>query len=209
MKTLNREEYLQYFKDTSKHKKALEIAHATRKFEIELYWKRALYYWAFVAATFSGYFLILISDQKSTWINLIISFLGILFSISWHLVSRGSKYWQQNWEKHVDYLEDKITGPLYKLVIIPDGKKYIPIKYYTYSVSKINMLLSFLIVIIWTFLFEQSLQTIYNPSGYLDYIIIYLLSITITLFIILLFDSNCKTKTIDNTEQLFYRRDEK
>ncbi|MGH8568044.1 MAG: hypothetical protein ACREXU_08475, partial [Gammaproteobacteria bacterium] len=32
-------------------------------------------------------------------------------------VNRGSKFWQENWENHVDLLEDQIMGPLYKTVV--------------------------------------------------------------------------------------------
>ena len=37
-------------------KKALQVAIENRRFEIELYWKRATYYWALIAAVFIGYF---------------------------------------------------------------------------------------------------------------------------------------------------------
>jgi hypothetical protein len=40
------------------YEKALDIALDTRKFEIDLYWKRANYFWLFVAAMFTAYFLI-------------------------------------------------------------------------------------------------------------------------------------------------------
>ena len=33
----------------------LAFAADIRKFEIELYWKRATYYWTFIAAAFAGY----------------------------------------------------------------------------------------------------------------------------------------------------------
>ena len=36
-----------------KYEKALEYALETRKFEIELYWERAKYFWAFIAASFA------------------------------------------------------------------------------------------------------------------------------------------------------------
>jgi hypothetical protein len=39
--------------------KALEHALDIRKFEIELYWKRASYFWTLIAAAFAAYFLIL------------------------------------------------------------------------------------------------------------------------------------------------------
>lgn len=44
----------------------------------------------------------------------ILSALGLFFCVSWLLSSKGSKHWQQNWENHLDLLEDGVTGPLYK-----------------------------------------------------------------------------------------------
>lgn len=35
--------------------RALALALDIRKFEIDLYWKRATYFWAFIAAAFAGY----------------------------------------------------------------------------------------------------------------------------------------------------------
>src|SRR5690554_7502176 len=49
--------------------------------------------------------------------SVILSCLGVVFSFAWFCVNRGSKYWQENWEKHVDVLEDEVTGPLYKVVL--------------------------------------------------------------------------------------------
>lgn len=60
---------------------------------------------------------------------LIFSALGLFFCFSWYLASRGSKHWQENWENHIDMLEDDITGPLYKTY-----KAGI-----SYSVSNINI----------------------------------------------------------------------
>ena len=36
-------------------KKALDLALEIRKFEIELYWKRATYFWAFITVAIAGY----------------------------------------------------------------------------------------------------------------------------------------------------------
>jgi len=50
------DEYRQIFLPHTE--KALQLAHDIRKFEIDLYWKRATYFWTFIAATFAGYFAI-------------------------------------------------------------------------------------------------------------------------------------------------------
>ena len=89
-------------------RKSLEMALDTRKFEIELYWKRATYLGAFIALTFGTYFMIFkaFSFQKDypTFYNealLAISIFGLFVSCCWFLVNKGAKYWQENWEKHV------------------------------------------------------------------------------------------------------------
>src|SRR5262245_7326599 len=42
--------------DEKKAERAFERAWVTRNFEIEMYWKRATYFWAFIASAFVGYF---------------------------------------------------------------------------------------------------------------------------------------------------------
>jgi len=42
-----------------------------------------------------------------------ISCIGFLFAFAWFLVSRGAKYWQDNWEAQVDLLEHEVLGPLF------------------------------------------------------------------------------------------------
>ena len=44
-----------YLKEFKSPEKALEIALDIRKFEIDLYWKRAAYFWTFIAAAFAGF----------------------------------------------------------------------------------------------------------------------------------------------------------
>lgn len=114
--------------DTAKSGKALRIALNIRKFEIGLYWKRAAYFWALLTGTLAGYFTLLVTNDptanpNSTYPNLraegllAISCLGLVISVAWYFVNRASKYWQENWEKHVDLLEDEHIGPLYKTVL--------------------------------------------------------------------------------------------
>lgn len=134
----------------AKQSKALTHALDIRKFEIDLYWKRATYFWAFIAATFTGYFALSNNSNANSKNLVLVCFLGFLFSMSWYLVNRGSKFWQDNWERHVDYLEDDIIGPLYKIAKNPESC-YIckPMQEYPFSVSKINLLLSIAVTIIW------------------------------------------------------------
>ncbi|WP_318345685.1 RipA family octameric membrane protein [Flagellimonas baculiformis] len=162
----NAQEYKAYFlkkkKKKSKLGKTLEIALETRKFEIELYWKRSTYYWAFIASSFAGYFVVLnLKDHKE--LTIVVSTIGLFFSIGWYLANRGSKFWQKNWEAHVDLLEDEEIGPLFGTILNP-----IPIKLgklageYPFSVSKINQILSFGIILTWVYIFSYSFDYVFN-----------------------------------------------
>ena len=98
-----------------KAKKALDQVLDIRKFEIELYWKRATYFWTFIAAALAGFIAVQASSATNKHdLSVIISCLGIVFSVGWLCVNRGSKHWQENWENHLDMLEDEELGPLYK-----------------------------------------------------------------------------------------------
>lgn len=114
----SQEQYEQDFFDERRRKEALEHALDIRKFEIELYWKRAAYFWTFIGAAFAGFIAVQASaaDNKQD-LSVMLSCIGMVFSFAWVCVNRGSKQWQENWEKHVDMLEDGITGPLYKVIL--------------------------------------------------------------------------------------------
>lgn len=149
---ISRHEYIDCFADSSKPEngsaeskiaKAYEQAAEIRRFEIELYWKRAGYFWAFIASIYAAFF----SVQKEFYYDtcagfthgavplLVLSALGFFFCLAWVLSSYASKHWQENWEKHIDLLEDYVTGPLYK--IYSAGTSY--------SVSKINIAAGYVI----------------------------------------------------------------
>lgn len=177
-------------------KKTLALSHALdiRKFEIELYWKRATYFWTFIGASFAGYITLKSSEAKTDDnLSLLISCLGMLFSLGWLCVNKGSKFWQENWENHVDFLEDSNTGPLYKTVTssISESNKREKIKdFFTgslpYSVSKVNQIISLYIFIIWLSIFINDLFKTYYAGGF-SLLSIALLFMTINFCFIILF----------------------
>src|SRR6267378_6754839 len=82
---------------------ALERALDIRKFEIDLYWKRATYFWTFIAATLAGFVAVQASSSgNKTDLSVLLSNLGFVLSFGSLCVNRGSKFWQENWEYHVD-----------------------------------------------------------------------------------------------------------
>lgn len=80
-------------------------------------------------------------------IDLYLVLLGFLFSLSWWLVILGSKCWQQNWEAHIDRLENYVSGPIYKTIYY-SGDRF-------YSVSKLNEIMAIVVFLVWCGLFGQ------------------------------------------------------
>jgi hypothetical protein len=168
--TYSRKQYLRLFPDgqgaESVRREAMKQALDNRKFEIELYWKRAAYFWAFIAAAFTGYFLL--QKESNFSLTYALACLGFMFSLGWYFVNRGSKAWQQNWESHVDLLEDEIGGPLYKTVVSPRNYKlWKPTDAYPFSVSKINQILSLFVTIVWAVLIARTIfQATRSEAGW-------------------------------------------
>lgn len=128
----------------SKREKALNRAYALRTFEIEHYWKRATYFWGFQIAIFAAFGLLWkdpITNQPGP-IAVGLSILGVLTAVANCLSAIGSGFWQRNWERHIEMLEDGIEGRLYKTVWLFDGKV-------SFSVSRINKLLGYFMVFFW------------------------------------------------------------
>lgn len=188
----NQPEYSTIF--TKEHQEnALKTALDTRKFEIEMYWKRATYFWAFIAATFAAYFLLLTSDKaiQIKGFTIVVSAIGYFFSLGWYFVNRGSKLWQSNWERHVDFLESEIQGPLFAYIKIPEHKFKKLSGEYPFSVSKINQLLSFMMVVFWFSTFIFSIFYCFNKLWINNAWQIYYLLTTILIFATALILASC------------------
>ena len=148
--------------------KAYEIAWSAKNFEIENYWRRATYFWAFQVASFAAYFGVFSSNfyEDNSEVLYCVICIGFVTSLAWSLINNGSKSWQRNWENHVDMLEDKITGPLYKTVSVKD----------TFSVSKINETVSYFITSIWLLLaikyFDENVSFSVSNNDGINWIVV-------------------------------------
>lgn len=172
---MNQKEYIEEFEPKDKADpdsvlaRALDRALDIRKFEIELYWKRATYFWAFLALTLAGYFTLRaanINDKAKGEALLILSCLGVIFSVTWYFVNRASKFWQENWENHVNLLEDKIIGPLYKTVLHDEGISFWKLSGpYPFSVSRLNQILSLFVLGLFLLLVSTTIKRYYCCAG--------------------------------------------
>jgi hypothetical protein len=155
-------------KSKKKIEKAYNRAWEAKNFEIENYWKRANYFWAFQVASFAGYFSVLSSEklEENPQISFVVICIGLVTAFAWSFTNRGSKTWQRHWEIHVDMLEEKITGPLYKTVT---SNK-------TFSVSKINDIVSRFFIMTWFILGTKYFIELitFNPKyiAQIDYVVI-------------------------------------
>ena len=89
-------------RDKEKFKVSLE----TRNFEIDLFWKRSLFFWGFIASAFLAF--ATLEKDKSNYAIVIANF-GMVCSFTWTLANRGSKFLIENWQKKLfdykNYLE--------------------------------------------------------------------------------------------------------
>ena len=136
-----------------KKRKALERAHEIRKFEIDLYWRRTTYFWTLIAAAFVAFFSIQsagdFDSKNSQVLSFIVANLGFVFSAGWYFINRGSKFWQQNWEIHVDKLEKCLHESVYRLILQRTNGNCWLVDPGKYSVSKINQITSLYVTIVW------------------------------------------------------------
>ncbi len=131
---------------------ALKVAMDIRKFEIDLYWKRTTFFWAFLVSIYSAYFFVCHNSRESLYL-ILLSFLASCFSLLWYISNRGSKFWQENWEAHVSALENEQIGPLFKTIKKNKANFYHILSPYDFSVSKANIIASVLILLMSSGLF--------------------------------------------------------
>lgn len=161
-KITSKNNYLKLFPDDEKSKSkrmsylALKEAQKVRQFEISLYWKRTAFFWAFITIICTALFSVLCKYLKnpckySFFVPVISTLSGLVFffSMAWHMVNKGSKFWQKNWETHVSLLERNEIGPLYDVYLNPKetGSRWCPTKEFDFSVTKVNMWASFTITL--------------------------------------------------------------
>ena len=191
-------------------KEAWTKAWENRDFEISKYWSRAAYFLAFIFVIFTGYITLITSEEdkynkiveKVNNLDLYLLLLGLIFSVAWFLAILGSKFWQRNWEAHIDELEDYVTGPLYKTVFY-DGKT-------KYSVSKINEVLALVIILVWFLLIASYMYTkfTFTLTNLKDCNISGTCSIYLTIFVIVILFRypTSRYKTNPKNNKIFFDR---
>lgn len=210
-----KEEYLQLFSNDksseteNKCSRALREALDIRKFEIELYWKRTGFFWAFITIIYTALFTIFCKYvdcpvKYSFLVPVISTFagLGFFFSVAWHMVNKGSKFWQKNWEENVSLLERDVIGPLYDVFLDPRtaGSRWNPTKEFDFSVTKINMWASTLISLLSLCLCGGLIYFLINNSANIFLSLVPAIIIVIFTSLIFLFQQGNKNIKIVNKQ---------
>lgn len=139
------------------YEKVLEL----RKFEIENFWKRAIFFWGTIALIYVAFFRLPIT---SSYI-IIVPLIGLLFNIIFSLSIRGSKYWQEHYEELATFYEHSMDFVLFNhenSTKLLGTKPFVLSKPHRFSVSKLAMLLADLSVIVWVLLWIKALNDISN-----------------------------------------------
>jgi SAM-dependent methyltransferase len=150
--------------------RAFDVAHANRLFEIELFWKRSLFYWGFIATATVGYGT---TRGSSSDLAFLIALFGLVCSFVWAAGNRGSKYWQEYWEKKVTDLQYEVAGNIFFDRCprkYPLREQFAPRRI---SVSKLTIALSDFVVMMWILVVARDvlewflhIPTIYNGYAY-------------------------------------------
>lgn len=190
--------------EITRHREAYDKAHDIRKFEIEMYWRRSAYLWTLQGAALAGLALILSTGtftegclppaSETTeqcyldWIRLVVIVaiwcFGTFTAFVWLLLLRGAKFWQDNWERHVDFLEDRISGALYKTYPVPKFEA-------PYSVSKLNELMAGFTLLMWIVIGTITVAIVFEP---ISLVTIVLPGFSALLFLAYYFDSELRMK---------------
>lgn len=140
----------------------LKYATDVRKFEIDLFWRRSLFFWGFIAAAFVAYAGLLHEAVDKDAIVFIACF-GFICSLAWTLGNRGSKYWQEAWEKKVESVEFEVLGR----ALFSNQENQKNCSFWgsaRYSVSRLTIALSDFTVLVWLALLNH-VCPISNISG--------------------------------------------
>lgn len=128
----------------SEDEKRFDVSVQIRNFEIDLFWKRSLFFWGFISAAFIGY-----AALRQSELRILVACFGMVCSFAWTLVNRGSKYWQESWETKVERFELPVTGVLFAKEEDPQFYKGCWLRGRKYSVSKLAIALSDYASLVW------------------------------------------------------------
>ena len=86
---------------------------------------------------------------QQEWLLLLLAALGFLLSLLWYMANRGSKFWQENWEAHIEELSTHLGIPIFGIIKSREHSIRNLMQEYPFSVSKVNQMVSLIITFAW------------------------------------------------------------
>ncbi|MBV8173861.1 MAG: hypothetical protein JO151_04765 [Verrucomicrobia bacterium] len=132
--------------DSERDQKCFDIALQSRNQEIDLLWRRSLFFWGFIASAGAGYAMLV---KTHSHLSIVVACFGMVCSFTWTLVNHGSKYWQESWETKLKQFNANVSGPLFakeeRLIKkeIWGARKFSP--------SKLSIAISDYVFLLWVF----------------------------------------------------------
>lgn len=140
-------------------KKLFDITLDLRKFEIDLYWKRSTYYWAFTVVAFAAFGVIAgrinhVPEPLRYSLLPVVASVGLIFALALYLSSRGSSYWHAHWETLNEEVARLEIGDFFRVMLDPRSGGGIGIgaklfNAYPASVTKINAIVALALSVVW------------------------------------------------------------
>lgn len=173
-----------------KKERAFEIAHQNRVLEVKLFWKRALFYWGFVSVTFLAY---ISTSNVSFKISMMAALFGLISAFIWTLANRGSKYWQEYWERKVESLENDVVGNLFV-----DDTPYVEKKKWfngkKFSVSRLSIAISDYLVFMWSSIVLYEISSFFELFKLFNQNILVIIYVLISFSYIIFIYFSCKSR---------------
>jgi hypothetical protein len=101
-------------------------------------------------------FIAIAASKEEPLPSIIVAGFGLVVSVAWVMVNRGSKYWQEQWESKIEKAENRVTGPLFKNREPEQNKGWWSGR--KYSVSKVTIAVSEYAVFIWICILERIIE---------------------------------------------------
>jgi hypothetical protein len=177
-------------------KEILKYASEIRKFEIERFWGRSLFFWGFIASAFVAYAYTYKSQPEAQleFVRLVIAGFGFVASFAWTLQNRGSKYWQEAWEQKVESVEAAVLGTN----LFSNREPMLPKGFFgaaDFSVSRLAIVFSDFTVVVWGLLALQVAFSSSSPSE-ANWLLICFLAMIVAVVLVMLFCSSSKEAEI-------------
>jgi len=153
-------------------KEIREELYKLRKFEVQNLWQRSIFLAAFIVILLTGYGHLVdkLLSEPEKWLThshsqtlsihmicCLLCFLGSIFSVIWVMMAKGSKAWYEIHERRIHEIEEELNV-IEEYRMKPGAPWDLDNSLYSYeagcySVSRINILLGQVLLIVWWFAF--------------------------------------------------------